>query len=93
MTTAADVERIVRTLWREQLDISEAELDKDFFELGGHSLTAVRLAAAIRARLSTMARRPHPEPVAGVGQECCSCGRGDPGPAAAPPSQRPAPTL
>jgi acyl carrier protein len=51
MTTAADVERIVRTLWREQLDISEAELDKDFFELGGHSLTAVRLTAAIRARL------------------------------------------
>jgi acyl carrier protein len=41
----------VRTLWREQLDISEAELDKDFFELGGHSLTAVRLTAAIRARL------------------------------------------
>ncbi|WP_223242334.1 condensation domain-containing protein, partial [Streptomyces sp. CBMA123] len=44
-------------VWEEVLGTAPIAVDDDFFELGGDSLTAVRLAAACRARLGADVRQ------------------------------------
>jgi thioesterase domain-containing protein/acyl carrier protein len=47
---AAEMERDLAALWREVLDLREANADQDFFDAGGDSLSAVRLFDRIRGR-------------------------------------------
>ncbi|BCJ74463.1 hypothetical protein CS0771_40070 [Catellatospora sp. IY07-71] len=46
-----DVEREVAAAWAELLGLARVGRDDDLFDTGGHSITAMRLVAALRARL------------------------------------------
>ncbi|WP_267245903.1 amino acid adenylation domain-containing protein [Streptomyces sp. PR69] len=56
-TPLTTLQAALTEVWEEVLGTAPIGPDDDFFELGGDSLTAVRLAAACRARLGTDVRQ------------------------------------
>lgn len=52
-TTAprTEMERILCSIWSDVLGVEQIGVDDNFFDLGGHSLAAIRVLAAVMARL------------------------------------------
>jgi acyl carrier protein len=46
-----ETERILSDIWSSVLGVEQIGVDDNFFDLGGHSLAAIRVLAAIMARL------------------------------------------
>jgi len=44
-------ERVLQTIWKEALDLTQVGMDDNFFDLGGHSLLATRILSRVRHRL------------------------------------------